>query len=444
MKTKFISDSTFLFEHQGCRILTDPWIGTTIYGGAWMQFPPPVCTPKDIGPLDYIFISHIHEDHCDPKTISELDRNAKIVIMGNRPNFIAKFLDRHGFHFKDIIVIPPFEPTEIASGLSIEMIDADPSQPLAHMIDSSMILHTGGKSVFFANDNPPYEVALGHLSKYDYSLALLPAAGGAGYPACYDSLSDARRREERDRIRLSYYQVFASTIQSLQPDRFMPVAGYHVISGRNHAINEQMSFLSDPAEAFSVVYDSLSQEQRNRSVPIQLAPGAEFDTTQPVVDAPEAWRVALQSSGWRDRKAEFLNTVASTAEYDHDSLTLPADLDWGLLFSNAAENLLSMSKANGVEFSSNIYVRLPAKGPANTGFVNGADSAYSIVSHDDERIEPYLEVSADETMLFKLLTGEFSWNIADAACFVRYVREPNIFDQPAFIALNYLNCRSSS
>lgn len=415
-----------------------------IYGGAWMQFPPPVCSPEDIGPLDYIFISHIHEDHCDPATIAALDRNAKIVIMGNRPNFICKFLDRQGFHFKDIIILPPFEPTEIGPGLSIEMIDADPGHSLNHMIDSSMMLHAEGKSIYFANDNPPYEAALKHMSRYDFSLALLPAAGGSGYPACYDSLSDGERVQEQDRIRRSYYQIFTSSIQSLQPDRFMPVAGYHVISGRNHAINEHMAFLSDPAEAFSVTYDSLSQEQRDRSVPILLAPGEEIDSTQPVGNASEAWQAAVQSDGWQERKAEFLNTVASTVEYDHDTLTLPADLDWGLLFSKAAENLLSMSKANGIEFSSSIYVRLPSKESANVGCVNGALGSYSLVSDDDEREAPYLEVSADDAMLYQLLTGSFSWNIADAACFVRYVRDPNVFDQPAFIALNYLNCRTTS
>jgi L-ascorbate metabolism protein UlaG (beta-lactamase superfamily) len=37
MKITLVADSTFIFEHCGVRILTDPWIGATIYGGAWRR-----------------------------------------------------------------------------------------------------------------------------------------------------------------------------------------------------------------------------------------------------------------------------------------------------------------------------------------------------------------------------------------------------------------------
>ena len=92
MKVTFVADSTFIFEHEGLRILTDPWIGTTIYGGAWRQFPQPVIKPSDVGRLDYIFISHIHEDHCDAQTIAALDRNATVLLMDRKPNFVDSFL----------------------------------------------------------------------------------------------------------------------------------------------------------------------------------------------------------------------------------------------------------------------------------------------------------------------------------------------------------------
>lgn len=443
MKIKFISDSTFLMEHNGCRILTDPWIGSNIYGGAWMQFPPPICKSEDIGPLDYIFISHIHEDHCDPKTIAKLDRNAKVLIMGERPDFISMFLKKHGFSFKEIIRIPSFKPVEIYPGLSVEMIDADPSHQLSHMIDSSMVLHTGKKSVFFANDNSPYDDASRYLSKYDFSLALLPAAGGSGYPACYDNLTEVEQKNERDRIRQTYYSEFSSTVRTISPDRFMAVAGYHVISGRNYAINEYMSFLSDPAEAYSVVYENLSDSERNQCAPVQLEPGDEYDTSLPGEDTRLLWSRAVKSNSWQERKSEFLKSVASKTAYDHDSLTLPDDFNWEALFSVAAENLLKMIKVNDIDFSSNIYVPLPKKDKTVVGCINGSLAKYSVISENDERISPYLEVKPDANMLYQLLTGEFSWNIADAACFIRYKRAPNIFDQPAFIALNYLRAPSA-
>ena len=54
MRVTLVTDSCFLFEHAGIRILTDPWIGTSIYGGAWLQFPRPVIRADEVGKLDYI------------------------------------------------------------------------------------------------------------------------------------------------------------------------------------------------------------------------------------------------------------------------------------------------------------------------------------------------------------------------------------------------------
>ena len=72
---------------------------------------------QDIGKLDYIIISHIHEDHCSPGTIKHLDKNAEVIIMDRRPNFVKKFLDYNKFKFKKIHLIKPYEIKKIYSDL---------------------------------------------------------------------------------------------------------------------------------------------------------------------------------------------------------------------------------------------------------------------------------------------------------------------------------------
>lgn len=445
MKVQFIADSSFIIEHNGCRILTDPWIGSTIYGGAWLQFPAPVISADDVGPLDYIFISHIHEDHCDPKTIDRLDRNAKIVILDRKPDFISNFLDKHGFRFKDVLKLPSFQKVEIAPGLAIEMIEADPAKPLAHLIDSSMVLHADdGKSLYFGNDTSPYPDLIKHFQSYDFSLALLAAAGGSGYPACFENLTIDESKSEQARIRETYFNKFGETVALLKPDNFMVVAGYHVIAGQNYGVNERMAFLSNPSQAYRTAYNHLPEEQRNSVVPVQLDPGEELDCSAlPALSVEAAWDKAMEPGNWEELKAEFIENVASKTAYEHESQVIPPDTDWETLFSVAAGNVIEKVTDKKIEFASRLYINLPTEPKPLVGVIDGSGGTLSIESATVHREAPYLEISCDSRLLYQLLTGAFSWNIADAACFVRYYREPNVFDQPAFIALNYLRMTKS-
>ncbi|MHB8634076.1 MAG: MBL fold metallo-hydrolase, partial [Thermoplasmatota archaeon] len=87
-------------------MLLDPWLDDGIYYGAWYHYPPISMKPEDVGPLDYIFISHIHEDHCSAGTIAKLDRNAEIILMDREPNFVARFLEAHDFRFAKVHLVP--------------------------------------------------------------------------------------------------------------------------------------------------------------------------------------------------------------------------------------------------------------------------------------------------------------------------------------------------
>ncbi len=439
MKVTLVADSTFIFEHRGVRILTDPWIGTTIYGGAWMQFPPPVIAPQQVGRLDYIFISHIHEDHCDAATIKHLDRNATVILMERQPNLVRSFLDRNGFGFKAVVTLPPFTVYPLRDDVAIEIVDADPGHILNHLIDSSLLLHWDGGTVYFANDNPPYAASMRHLKRYRHRLCLLPASGGSGYPACFDNLTAVEKAAERARIVSMYLDQFASTIEALEPDRFMASAGNHVVSGRLADINEAMTYLWSPMTAYRHARNRLSVELRQHCVPLHLAEGdtQDLDASE-TGDAETLWQAATSDGDWSDRKRRFIAEVARASRYCHDSHVPPRDTAWHELFEAAGATLLRAVAATALDFRSHIYVRLPGRQGAGWGHIDGDRRRISIEAADSAKIEPYLTVACDEGLLHQLLTGAFSWNIADAAAYLRYSRVPNVYDQAAVIALNYL------
>jgi hypothetical protein len=98
--------------------------------------------------------------------------------------------------------------------------------------------------------------------------------------------------------------------------------------------------------------------------------------------------------------------------------------------------MLARVSASEIPVASRIAVRLP--GPGQRWGVADAMAGEVTVLEGTMPAEPYLAIETDAPLLWQLLTGKFSWNIADAAAFLTYYRVPNVYDQHAVIALNYL------
>src|SRR5947207_1178615 len=126
MKIKNIGGATAIVEHAGKSILFDPWMDDGIFHGAWYHFPPCQVSIADLGHIDYVYISHIHEDHCSRNTLMQINDDAEIIIMDKKPNFVAKFLDNHKFKFNKIHLVKPQSPVWILPNLKVDMLEGDP------------------------------------------------------------------------------------------------------------------------------------------------------------------------------------------------------------------------------------------------------------------------------------------------------------------------------
>src|SRR5262245_46582755 len=130
MKILNLGGATAILEHRGKRMLFDPWLNDGIYHGSWFHYPPARLDVHDVGHLDYIFILHIHEDHCAAGTIRHLNRDAEVILIDRAPHYVRKFLENYGFHFKKIHSIKPYHPVRIAPGLTADIVEADPEHEL--------------------------------------------------------------------------------------------------------------------------------------------------------------------------------------------------------------------------------------------------------------------------------------------------------------------------
>jgi UDP-MurNAc hydroxylase len=428
MKVTLIADSCFLFEYQGVRILTDPWIGTPAYDGAWLQFPQPVINAKEVGRLDYIFISHIHEDHCDLKTLLYLDRSAKIVLMDRHPNLVENFLHYHNLSFGEVIKLRPRQLWEVTPSLFFEVVEADPAHDLNHLIDSSLIIHFDGKAVYFANDNPPYPALDDYLSRYQFDLALLPPVGGSGYPACYDNLTETEKLKKADLIRHRYHAEMLDCLRRLEPRLFCSVANSHVLAGKSALLNDFMAWPRSAASVYRYIADHRQAGDEFR--PVLLLPGdtISLETEIGVEDA-----VAANFYDDEIEREAFIHGKAKDTHHHFEVIQLNPSISFPHLFTLAHKRLEIYLSRNSLDIPWQYFFAYDQEKYASVSLSPPYTLDMNVLPCEINR----LIVRCDPRLLFLLLTGGFSWNIADASGFLRYNRCPDEYIFEMYIALNY-------
>lgn len=428
MRLTNLGGATGILEHNGKRMLFDPWLDEGIFHGAWYHYPPVAIGPADLGRVDYIYISHIHEDHCSAGTIRHLNSDAEILLMDRAPNYVYQFLKSQGFTFKQIHLIKPRTPTRIAPDLVVDMLEGDPANEMAHMVDSALILNWDGFIVYNANDCQPYEAGLQYLKdRYpQIDLALLPYAGGSGYPSCYMNLSHGEKLREKERILNQRLNSFAKNAHVLGPKYVMPFADQYVVAGSRAHLNQYISHPASPG----VVEQALATAGIDLPL-LLLNSGQSFDFEQRIKEPADAYRPCTE----QDRE-DYIEASLQTALYDHEKFTLNPSVSLERLVAHARARLWQQQQARTYTPDFSLY--LDASDSSRRFRIHLQTEHVQEVEWTAPLIEPFLRLSASNTLLMMLLIGHVSWNIADAALFLDYERVPNRYDPEIYVFLNYL------
>jgi UDP-MurNAc hydroxylase len=421
MRVTNVADSCVLIEQGDLRVLTDPWIGGP--AGTWVQFPPPVVRPVDIGRLDWIFISHLHDDHCHIPTIRQLDPTAKILLMDRTPNLVLDLLLNNGIDADRIVAVAPRQRIELGPGLSAETIEPNPAHEYSRLVDSALVLHGEDGAVYFANDCEPYQASNDYVAQLDVALALLPFYGGSGYPACYVNLTDADKRAEAARIRAAYLASAGRCIDVIEPRFVTPVASWHCFGGPRAALNPVMSWPEDYREIEAFVAD--------------LAPaGTELQLLLP--------GQGLDLTGGKHLGGAFKHPTPEERMAFAEAQLVDAILPWEHLPDRQAVKLDRLLASASATFRDRArYDFDPAFryvfdcGEAVRYVLHPHTGATEVIPAEDVE-PPFLRIILDRRLLAMLLIGASSWNLEDAGGVLRYERVPNEYRPEVYAALNHL------
>jgi UDP-MurNAc hydroxylase len=427
MKLTNIGGATAILESGGRRLLFDPWLDEGIFHGAWHHFPPAQLGIDDLGRLDFVYISHIHEDHCSAGTIRHLNRDAELILMDREPNYVLRFIESNGFEFRKIHLVAPRQPQQIAPGIVVDMVEPDPSNSMSAAIDSMLWLEWDGTTVFNANDCQVWPGAVEYLKSEHrpIDVALLPYSGGSGYPACYLNLSDDEKSAEVERILTMRMRAFVETVRQLEPRYALPFADQYVVGGSRAALNR---FVAHPPEPGAVL--PFMQEAGLEDTLVLLNSGQTIDIESGERTPNEPFRRYTV-----DERQSYVDGLASN-KYDHERITFAPGVPIERLLGHARARMWQQQQRAGFSKRFNLYLDL--RDGTKRARIDLDAEGLRFVDWNEPLEEPYLRIAASETLWAMLLIGHVSWNIADAALFLDYERRPNVYDPDVYVYLNHL------
>ena len=202
MKLTYHNSASVLLEDNNVKVLIDPWFLNGEYFGSWGIYPPYDFKPAEFDDVDFIYISHIHPDHCSPLTLSKLNKKIPVLIHNFNEKFFKNNLERLGFK---VIELENNKRTHLKNNFYINIVAADNCNPelcskfmgcsfvensyKTTQIDSMSLIYNDNFSILNTNDCP-YDLATETLdlvceNHNNIDLLLVGYAGAGPYPQCF-------------------------------------------------------------------------------------------------------------------------------------------------------------------------------------------------------------------------------------------------------------------
>lgn len=427
MRLQYVSSACVVVEHEGVRVLCDPWIVDGAYGGSWYHTPPLSATPEDFHDCQFCYVSHIHPDHACLATIDRLSRKTVMLIGNYAEKFLGNRLRAMGF---DVRELPQDDFYVLGGGLSMQIVPADgcnpelcgkwigceiknPQDQASYQIDSFAVFFDGTHTIWNVNDCP-YELAKHAIERARFTypppdLLCVGYAGAGPWPQCFAHLSRAQKQIEAEQKKAQFIHQMKQFVAHLRPKAFLPFAGQYTLGGSLVDLND----LRGVPEL-----DELPDDPRM----VRLNRMAWFDcetgqASEPFVPQDRAARLA------------YRETLRSK-RLDHEADEWPTCEELGDLMEQAQAALQRRCAARGFAAKTRVY--LDWHGQRCSGL-------WEVWFNEKQPVTDSITyVELDARLLKRLLTRKAHWNNCEIGSLLTYEREGN-YDRGAMHHLSYLH-----
>ena len=219
MFTKFLGQACTLIETKNERIIVDPWIVGPCNVNSWYTLRNKAATKKNIPTdVDYIYISHEHQDHFHKETLKEFNRNI--------PIYICKFPTSRFYNevvelgFKNIIELKSWRPEKLSSDLEITAI----KNPDLMFEDSALLIKSSEGTVFCQTDCKMDFSSLQKVNAAKPDIGFFMYSVANWYPDVYN-YSKEKKEKISEKRKINKINGFVNYVNIIKPKFAIPYAG---------------------------------------------------------------------------------------------------------------------------------------------------------------------------------------------------------------------------
>ena len=384
-KINHFANSFITIQSENSTLACDPWIGETSDNG-WYSYP--IKSSKDINnkvfDADFVYISHLHCDHLDFKTLKKFkNRNLVFIIKKFSNGILKKRLQNNTG--KKILELEPFKKVKINNFV---------------------------KKIF----------------KRKIDIFCYPLGAACEFPQCFLNLNRAREQKKLVKNSLNDLKKYLSY---LKPKVFFPAGGTYAIYGKFHKLNKYIAQPSFPQikSAISHLNTKVYNIIGGGYINFMNSNCAVKETNINIANSFDKSFVShIKNKKYYYEKKEIINLNLLDTIFDKAKLNY--------------FRVLAMKK--GINTKWDIYFNIFKKYELNKQCQIDEKKSqflkrYQLSNHNSSlskvhKLECYLEYS-----LFKsLLSGRFPWNTTLTGSTIMYKRTPNIFNVDQQFSLNFL------
>ncbi len=415
VKLTYLGHAALMAEAGGRRLLMDPWLEDPGYLGAWWHFPPLAQGLEDLGPVDYVYCSHDHPDHFDPKTLRRLPRSTRFLV----PRFTSAVLERRyaELGFTNLIPLEFGRTLELEGGMRVTCYRTD-----LVWEDSALVVEADGAALFDQNDCKLGDEKLAEIAgRHAIDIAFLPFSGAIQFPTCY-TMPEKRKRALCAERRRGHLESLARRVQRLRPRHVVPFAGNFCLPAPDQLWMNEINNINTPGDAVEWLAREVPE-----AVALQMNPG---DTWSPALGL-ERLRPAPR---WEDRLRLVEQLAAQWAP--RIEAYRAAERPARATLRTEARAYFARLAAQHAELPGRIdaTVIVEVSGPQGDVFtLRYARSGLEIA--DGAASEWSMRMTVPDTILQQLVDGDVSWDEALISFRLWFDENPEFFNEPFWAML---------
>jgi UDP-MurNAc hydroxylase len=444
MKLTFFQSSAVMIETKGVKILCDPWLVDGELYGSWNHYPPIDFQPQNFNDVDFIYLSHIHQDHFSKKSLSKLNKDIPVIIHNFENKVLRENIKEMGFKVNEL---NHNDRTHLKNQVFINILAADNCDPSicykyfgcapleskygSTSIDTMSVIDDQDNVLVNTNDCPfelSFTAATTLKEKYSkIDMLLVGYTSASAYPQCF-TLSEAEKIREKERMQQDFLKKAENYVNLFEPNYFMPFAGRYTLAGKLAPLNDYRG-VTELDDAFSYFTNSKNIDVE-KSKCIILNPGSIFDTETGQPSEPYKKIDKIQ-------KQQYIQNVLAKRKLDYESEQEPEIDEIKSLIGKCYERF--ERKRKELRFSSETTVLIKLSSEEFLAISCNGNGWKIIKQKNIDDYKNYVKLSLDTRLLKWILSGPryAHWNVAENGSHITFERTPNVYERGLYYCLAF-------